>query len=451
MKVVVIGDGKVGKTLIEHISKEGHVVVVIDKKPEVIEELVNKHDVMGICGNGASYLIQKNAGVSNADLVIAATSSDETNLLACFVAKKLGAKSTIARVRGYEYNNQTKIMMRDFGMSMIINPEKETADEIKKILDFPELMRIDSFAKGAVDLVELYVPEKSSLVGQSLITLGQKYPFKVLICAVQRNDEVIIPTGSFTFQPKDKIHLTGTRKNIQTFLSKLQFSEDKIKNVLIIGGGKITTYLGKELLKDKYNVKIIEKDHKRCLELSELLPDASIICGDGADQTILEDEGLAGYDAVICLTGTDEENIIISMYSNKQKIKKIVTKVNKSSFAALMESISTASIVSPKDIISSKILSYVRAKNNSHGSNVVTLYKLVNNKVEAVEFNAKPKSRILNTPLRYLKLKPNMLISAILRDGEAIIPSGNDTILENDNVIVVTTNQFLSDLDSILE
>ena len=190
MKVVVIGDGKVGKTLIEHISKEGHVVVVIDKKPEVIEELVNKHDVMGICGNGASYLIQKNAGVTNADLVIAATSSDETNLLACFIAKKLGAKSTIARVRGYEYNNQTKIMMRDFGMSMIINPEKETADEIKKILDFPELIRIDSFAKGAVDLVELYVPEKSSLVGQSLITLGQKYPFKVLICAVQRGDEV---------------------------------------------------------------------------------------------------------------------------------------------------------------------------------------------------------------------------------------------------------------------
>lgn len=451
MKIVVIGDGKVGRAIVEHTCQEGHEVVVIDKNADVVEEIVNQYDVMGICGNGASYEIQNEAGVDKADLVVAATSSDETNVLSCMVAKKLGAKSTIARVRSYEYNNQINLMKRDFGITMTINPEKEAALEIMKIVNFPEAIRVDTFAKGNVDLVELYIPENSPLIGQTLASIHQKYQVKVLVCAVQRNEEVFIPTGSFTFQAKDKIHITASRSSVKQFLNKLGLIESKIKNVMIIGGGKIAVYLGNELLKSKYQVKIIEKDYERCLELSQLLPNATIIHGNGSDQRILTEEGLNDSDAIICLTGIDEENIIISMYAYKQNVHKIITKINKTSLIGLMESISMVSTISPKEITASRTVSYIRATNNSRGNNVITLYKLVNNQVEALEFKANEKSKALNICLKDLKLKKKILIAGIIRDGEVIIPSGENMIKANDSVIVVTTNPYLDELDDILE
>lgn len=451
MKIIVIGDGKIGRTIVEHTCQEGHEVVVIDKNPEAIEQVIDQYDVMGLVGNGASYDVQKNAGVDKSSLVIAATSSDETNILSCLVAKKLGAKSTIARVRSYEYLNQINLIKRDLGITMTINPEYEASSEIMKIIDFPEAIRVDSFGKGNVDLVELYISENSPLIGQSLISIYQKYQVKVLVCAVQRNDEVFIPTGSFVIQAKDKIHLTAKRNNLRKFLHKVGLIESKIKSVMIIGGGKMALYLGDELLKNKYQVKIIEKDYNRCLELSQLLPKASIICGDGSDQSVLDEEGMNDTDAIICLTGIDEENIIVSMYAYKQKVHKIITKINRTSLVGLMESISMASVISPKDIVASRIVSYIRAKNNSRGSNVITLYKLVNNKVEALEFQAKENKRLLNICLKDLKLKSKILIAGIIRDGKVIIPSGEDKILLNDSVIVVTTNQFLDDLNDILE
>ena len=451
MKVIVIGDGKVGRTIVEQVCQEGHEVVVVDTNYKSIEQAIDKYDVMGIVGNGASYDILKSAGADKANIVIAATSSDETNILSCLIAKKLGAKSTIARVRSYDYINQINIIKKDLGITMTFNPEYEASMEIMKIINFPEANRVDSFAKGNVDLVELYLPENSPLIGKSLIEIYQKYQVKVLVCAVTRNDEVFIPTGGFIFNSKDKIHITAKRSDLKRFLKKLGLIEDKIDSVMLIGGGKLSLYLGKELLKNKYEVKIIERDYKRCIELSELLPQATIIHGDGTDQQILEEEGIKTTDAVVCLTSTDEENIILSMYAYKQKVHKIITKINRPSFVGLMETISMASVISPKEIVASKIISYLRGKNNARGSNVVTLHKLVNNKVEALEFVAKDDKRLVNICFKDLKLKNNILIAGIIREGKAIIPNGDDMILVNDNVIVITINQLLDDLNDILE
>lgn len=451
MKLIVIGDGKVGRAIVEHACKEGHEIVVIDIEPESIDQIVEKYDVMGVCGNGASYDIQKSAGVDKNSLVIAATDSDETNILSCLIAKKIGAKSTIARVRNIEYMNQINIIKKDLGITMTINPEQEAANEITKIINFPEALQIDSFAAGKLDIVELYIPENSDLVGLQLMNLHKKYNARVLVCAVQRDEEVIIPTGQFVFQAKDKIHITAKKSEIKNFITKANLVEDKIKDVMIIGGGKISVYLGKELLKNKYNVKIIESNYERCEELSEVLPKASIICGDGSDQVVLQEEGISQCDAVICATGIDEENIIVSIYAHKLGIQKIVTKISKTSLVGLMESISLASVISPQEITATKIISYLRSLSNSRGSNIVTLHKLINNKVEALEFIAKDDKDITGIELKDLRLKPNTLIAAIIREGQVIYPSGTDIIEVNDSVIVVTTNQFLDDLSDILE
>lgn len=451
MKVIVIGSGKVGCTIIEHTSKEGHEVIAVDTDSKAVESIINRYDVMGLVGNGASYDVLKNAGVDKSSLVIAATSSDETNILSCLVAKKLGAKSTIARVRSHEYMNQLNLIKKDLGITMTINPEYESTLDIMKIIDFPEAIRIESFAKGKVDLVELYIPESSPLVGESLISIYQKYQVKVLICAVQRNDEVYIPTGSFVLNAKDKIHITAKKSELRKFLHKVGLIENKVKSVMIVGGSKMSVYLGKELLKDKYDVKIIENNYDRCVELSQLLKGATIIHGDGSDQNVLDEEGIKDKDAIVCLTGMDEENIIISLYANQQKVHKIITKINRTSLVGLIESISMASVISPKEIVASRIVSYIRGINNARGSNVLTLHKLVNNKVEALEFLAKEDKKITNIPLKDLRLKNNILIAGIIRDGKAIIPNGNDLIMKDDSVIVVTTNQYLDDLSDILE
>lgn len=452
MRVIVIGAGKVGHSIVENICQEGHQVIVIDKKEEVIEDIIDEYDVSGYVGNGASYDVLMEAGADKADLIVTTTTDDATNILACLIAQKIGAKATVARVRSYEYSNQLQIIRDGLGITMPINPESETANEITKIINFPSAIRVDSFADGRVDLVELFIPEGSPLIGQSLLSIYQTYQIKFLVCAVIRGEEAIIPTGSFTFQPKDKIYITtNNTTSLRTFLNKSGLQELKLKSVMIVGGGKISAYLGKELLNNKYTVKILEKDKARCVELSTLLPNATIICGDGTDQTVLTEEGFEHTDAIVCLTGSDEENIILTMYAEGQKIKKVITKVNKPSLVGLLESVSVSSVVSTKDITASKIISYIRSVNNTRGSNVITLHKIANNKVEAVEFLAKTNKRLLNIALKDLKLKKNILIAAIIRNNEVIIPSGNDFINLDDKVIIVTTNQYLNDLNDILE
>lgn len=450
MRIIVIGDGKVGRAIIEHICQEGHEVVVIDKNPDVVEEMINQYDVMGITGNGASYEILENAGVSRSDLVIASTSSDELNILSCIFSKKLGAKATVARVRSYEYDKQRDLMKDDLGITLTINPESEAANEIFRVLTFPEATKVDTFANGKVDLIELFVPEKSPLIGKRLFELQKAYNVKVLVCAVSRGDEVIIPDGSFVFQEGDKINVTAQRSELKTFLNKLGLIESAIKSVLIIGGGKITHYLAQELLKSKFEVKIIEKNRNRCLELAESLPGASIINGNGTDQTILTEEGIYDCDALVSLTGIDEENIIISMYANSIGVHKIIAKVNNPSFAKLMKSIDVASVISPKAVTAAKTLRYIRATSNARGNNIVNLYKIVNGKAEAIEFIAKEDHKMLNVPLKDLTLKKNVLIGGIIRNDEVIIPSGIDVLKLNDRVIVVCADQYLDDLSDIL-
>lgn len=450
MKIVVIGDGKVGRTIIEHMSREGHEIVVIDKNPKVIDQIVDLFDVMGMCGSGTSYDTLKEAGVKKADVVIATTPSDEINLLSCVVAKSLGAKSTIARVRSHEYSKQVELMSQELEISMIVNPESEAATEILNIINFPEANKVETFRKGKLEIVELYIPENSPLVGLSLASLHAKFPVELLIGIVQRNGEVTIPNGSFVLDAKDKIHVVASRANLKSFLSKLGLEEMKLKEIMIIGGGKISFYLAQHLLKAKYKVKIIENNYERCLELSDLLPQATIIHGDGTDQSLLMDEGIKGIDAVVSLTGIDEENIIISMYAQKQEVKKVVAKINKTALSNILESVGVASVISPKDITADRILGYIRSTNNSRNSNIERLYKLADNQVEAVEFVAKAKSKVIDKPIKKLSLRPNTLIAAIIRDNEVFIPNGNSVIAEGDSVIIISKDRILYELNDIL-
>ncbi|MBQ4357248.1 MAG: Trk system potassium transporter TrkA, partial [Acholeplasmatales bacterium] len=449
MKIVIVGAGKIGSAIVKHVSEENHEVIVIDDDPKVIEEIVNQYDVLGISGNGVSYEMQKEAGVANADIFIAVTTSDEANMLACLIAKKLGAKHTIARVRDYEYTKQIDLMTGALEITRTINPEHEASKEIMRIINFPEALKVDSFAHGNCDLTELFIPEDSPLVGQSLMSMASKIGFKVLVCAVQRGNEVIIPKGQFVFEAKDKIHLISSQEASRGFISKLGLQSAKLKDIMIIGAGKITTYLADALIKNKFNVKIIEINPDKAKELAELLPNATVVLGDGSDQNLLREEGILNSDAVICLTGIDEENIIISLYANKLNVKKIITKVNRASFQGLLESIEMGSVISPKDLAANQIVSYIRATSNARGNNVLTLHKIVDNQVEAIEFLVTDSSKVLNIPLKDLELRKDILIAGIIRNHQVIIPSGMTSIEKGDSVIVVS-KEVLSDLDEIL-
>ena len=396
MKIIVIGCGKIGKTIIEHVSKEGHSLVIVDNNREKVEELIERYDVMGVVGNGASLDIQEEAGVKSADLVIAVTPEDEINILASMVAKKLGASSTIARVRNPEYLRQTKLMQEELGLSMVVNPEQETADEIINMVNLPSLLKLEPFAKGKVNLVEILVEENNPLIGETLITMSKKIKTKVLICAIQRASHVIIPNGNFKIEQGDRLSITANASSLVTFLKELNLIKSPLKNIMIIGGGKISYYLAKELSNKKYHIKLIEMNKNRAEEMAEALPKVDVICGDGTDHDLLIEEGIEASDACIALTNVDEENIIVSMYATRLKIKKVIAKIKRNSFLTMVNDLGIASIVSPKDIVASKIISYIRALSNKRGSNVLTLYKLVNNQVEALEFDAKKKEKFYN-------------------------------------------------------
>lgn len=356
MKIIVIGCGKIGKTIIEHVSKEGHSLVIVDNNREKVEELIERYDVMGVVGNGASLDIQEEAGVKSADLVIAVTPEDEINILASMVAKKLGASSTIARVRNPEYLRQTKLMQEELGLSMVVNPEQETADEIINMVNLPSLLKLEPFAKGKVNLVEILVEENNPLIGETLITMSKKIKTKVLICAIQRASHVIIPNGNFKIEQGDRLSITANASSLVTFLKELNLIKSPLKNIMIIGGGKISYYLAKELSNKKYHIKLIEMNKNRAEEMAEALPKVDVICGDGTDHDLLIEEGIEASDACIALTNVDEENIIVSMYATRLKIKKVIAKIKRNSFLTMVNDLGIASIVSPKDIVPVKLL-----------------------------------------------------------------------------------------------
>lgn len=439
-----------GTEIIKHVCHENHEVIVIDSSSSVIESIINEYDVMGYCGKGASYEVLMNAGVDKADLFIAVTESDEANMLACLIAKKIGAKHTIARVRDYEYTNQVDLMTDALEITRTINPELESAKEILRIINFPEAARVDSFAHGNADITEFYISEDSPLVGMSLKQINSKLGVSILICAVKRDKEVVIPNGNFVIQGKDRISLISSQEQSKAFISKLGLSKTKMKDILIIGASRISYYLAEGLIKNNYNVKVIELNQAKATTFAESIPQANVIVGDGSDQNLLRDEGMQNFDAVVCLTGKDEQNIIVSLYANQQNVKKIITKVNKASFAGLLGSIQMGSVIFPQEIAANQVVSYIRASSNVGGNNIITLHKIVENQVEVSEFIASNNSKALNIQLKDLNLKKGILIGGIIREHQIIIPSGMTSIQERDSVIIVSKDIILNDLDDIL-
>lgn len=453
MRIIIIGCGTIGRTVIEHLSKEGHTITIIDSDKERVEKLIERFDVMGVVGNGASLDIQQEAGAKNADLVITVTSSDEVNILACLVAKTIGAKNTIARVRNPEYRNQSITMKDELGLSMIVNPEEETAVEILSMINLPSISKIERFAKGKVNIVEILIEEGNPLIGETLISMGRKMKTSFLICAVQRGNEVIIPSGNFIIKKGDRINFTANSTVLNTVLTELNLIKSSLRNVMIVGAGKIAYYLAKSLTssKNKYKVKMIENDKARAEEMAELLPKATIIHGDGTNHEILLEEGIEEVDAFVALTSVDEENIIVSMYANSLGVRKTIAKVKREGLLGIVSDLGITNNVSPKNIVANKIISYIRAIANKRGSNIITLYKLVNNQIEALEFLAKKKERFYDKPLKDLKIKDGCLIACIIREDEVIIPKGSDCIKLNDSVLVITTHKNFDDLKDVIE
>lgn len=450
MKIVIIGAGKIGVTLADQLLREGHEITVVDENPEALDA-VGTMDVLAVHGNGISQEAQLEAGIPEADLAIAVMSTDEQNLLACLIAKKLGVGSTIARVRNPEYSSGIRLVKDDLGLSMALNPELASASEIARILRAPSAIKIDTFSGGRVELHKVRLPEDSPLDGTKLTELG-KTQSGVLICAVERGEhDVFIPSGSFELKAGDRISFVAKPKIAAKFFPKLGIKTNPVKHVLLLGGGRISYYLAKQMLDFGANVKIIESNKEICNFLAEQLPDASIVYGDATNEHLLAEEGISKMDAVASLTGIDEENVLMSLYARSVTDAKIVTKINRPTFSDIIRSMDLGSVFHPRYIAADHIVRFVRAMQNSLGSNVETLYKIVGNKAEALEFRATNKSAVCGKPLMELQLLPDLLIGAINRGGKILTPAGRDTIEPGDTVIVVTTVTGLNDLDDILD
>ena len=443
MKIVIIGDGKVGHKLTAQLSEENYDVVLIDQNEGKLKEAVNELDIFCITGNGADAAVQKQADVPHADLVIACASTDELNMLSCLLARRLGARHTIARVRNPVYYRQIDLLKEDLHLSMAVNPELTAANEISRVLLFPETSKVETFMKGRVELVEFNIRENSPLVGLSLAEVYRKFQIKILVCAVKRETEVYIPDGDFVLQQGDKMHIAAAHQDLESFFKSLGHKNAKVKKVLICGGGHVCFYLAGQLLQAGMQVKIIERDQRRCEELCELLPKATVINGDAADHDLLIEEGIGEADAVVSLTGMDEENIIMALFAKTQGVGKIIAKVNEDSRAQMVEGLGIDSIVSAKSATADAIMSYVRARNNSASSaNVETMYQLLGGRVEALEFIIKSECRFTNVPLKNLKTRQNNLIACIGRNRSIIIPNGEDHLEVGDSVIVVTKDHI---------
>ena len=395
--------------------------------------------------------MQSEAGVQKADLLIAATSADEINMLACMVAKKLGAKHTIARVRDPQYQQQMFFLKEELGLSVVVNPEQSAASEISRLMRFVPAIKAEPFAKGKIDLVEFKVKENSPLDGVQLSDFYRQFKVKILVCAARRGEEVFIPKGNFIIRSGDKLTILAAPAEISSFFRTVGTFQRKVRDVMVVGGGRIAYYLARQLIETGIHVKIIEKDEKRCNQLFDLLPKATILHGDGTDHELLSEEGLDKTDALIALTGIDEENIILSMYANSLNVDKVVTKVNNARLAEMLAPMGIESVISPKEIAANRIISYVRAMTNATGSNVEMLYRLADNKVEALEFRVRESSRCIGVPLKDMPIKDDVLVGAIIRGGTCIIPGGDDVIKAHDSVIVVTTMNGLHELDNILK
>lgn len=452
MKIIIFGCGKIGTTLISSLSAEGHDIIAIDRNPKTVEEVTNIYDVIGLCGNGIDCDTMAEAGIEDAELFVAVTGSDELNMLGCFMARKMGAKHTVARIRNPEYNDENLgFMKQQLSISVTLNPELSVAHEVLNLLRFPSATKIETFSERKLEIVDFHLKEDSPIVGQTLSELRRKNQAKFLVCDVVRNDEVFIPDGNFILREGDTVGLTASHDEIIKLFRSLGTVQKHVKSVMILGASRITYYLAKRLLLDGVTVKIIDKDPERCAEFSRKLPQAIMILGDGMDQEVLLEEGLRSTDAFITLTGTDEENILSSFFAVNQEVPTVITKVNRPEFASTAERLGLDRIVSPKNTVSNVVSRYARALENSMGSNVETLYKLADGKAEVLEFNVLPDFEYIDIPLKDMKLKKNILIAGIIRRRKPIIPSGSDVIMSGDKVIVVASGRQLGDLSDIME
>ena len=450
MKIIIVGCGNVGATLAEQLSKEGHNITVIDEKEKLISDITNTYDVMGIVGNGAVYSVQLEADIEKADLLIAVTGKDELNLLCCLIAKKAGGCQTVARVSNPIYYREIAYIKEELGLSLVINPDFAVATEIARLLKFPSALRIDTFAKGRVELVKYRIPQSSVLANMALKEVSSRFKSDVLICIVERGEELYIPDGNFVLQSGDEITIVAASVKIAAFFTKIGVPTTRAKDTMIIGGGETSFYLGKQLSDMGVQVKIVDKSKERCEELCELLPDAMIILGDGTDRDLLLEEGMEKAESFVSMTNFDEENIILSLFAKSRSRAKIITRVHRIAYDEIIDSMDLGSIVYPKHITAESIIKYVRAMDNSMGSNIETLYRLNDNRVEALEFLIREDCPLIGKPLQELKLKKNILVCSINHNGSIQTPSGQSVMSVGDTVVVVTTTTGFHDIRDIL-
>jgi trk system potassium uptake protein TrkA len=451
VKIIVIGCGKIGEELAGVLSHEGNDITIIDKNEQVVQTVCDRYDVMGVVGNGASYPTQLEAEVGSADLMIAVTGSDELNLLCCLIAKKAGNCSTIARVRNPEYNTEVPFLKEELGLAMIINQEQTAASEIARILRVPSAIEVTTFARGRVELLRLRIPEKSEVDGLSLVEMHHRLNANVLVCTVQRDGQIVIPNGNYILRSGDDISIVCEADAEKIFFRHIGIRQQPVRRVMIIGGGDIAYYLAEALSAYGMSVKIIEKKFERCEFLSEKMPRITVIHGDGSSRELLEEEDLGSCDAVVTLTGIDEENVILSLYAKQSGVRKVITKINHITFKEVIDSLNLDSTIEPRHLTAEYILQYVRARRNASGSNMETLHKIIDGRAEAIEFTIKDDFKRKNISLQALPIRKNVLIACITRDGKIIQPRGADVLLPGDSVVVVTVDSQLDDIDDIFE
>jgi trk system potassium uptake protein TrkA len=452
MNIIISGCGKIGLSIIDSLVKEGHDITIIDVLPQVIEDTANVHDTIGVCGNCTDCEVLKEARVDEAELFVAVTGSDETNMLACFLAKRLGARHTIARIRNPEYNYQAMVFLRQqLDLSMVLNPEMLAAQELYNILKFPSADKIEHFSRRNFEMIEISLKPDSVLDDVSLIEMREKYKAKVLVCAVQRGEDVFIPNGSFRLKGGDKLGITATSSEMLKFFKEINAYQKHGKDTIILGGSRIAYYLSKMLIADGSTVKVIDKDQDICTHFCDDIPKATVVLGDGTLQELLLEEGIKDTDAFVSLTGIDETNILVSVLASSFNVPKVIAKINRDELHLLAENLGLDTIVSPKRIVADVLVGYARALRNSLGSNIETLYRLMDDHVEAIEFLVSDDFNALNVSLKEMHLKKNILIAGIIRAKKPLIPTGNDVILAGDKVIIIAADRRIEELSDILE
>lgn len=452
MKIIVVGCGKIGSTIIESLVNEGHDVTAVDKITRVVSDVVDMYDCMGICGSGTDYDVLAEAGTADCDLFVSVTGEDEFNMLSCFLAKRMGAGHTIARIRNPEYNDKNLgFMKQELGLSLAINPELLAAQETYNLLKIPSAIKMETFSRRNFVMVEIKVRENSPLNNMNLIDMRKEYNAKFLVGAVTRGEEIFIPDGNFTLKTGDRLAITSSPYEIVKLLKLLGLMQKKAKNVIILGASKTAYYLAKMLLNSGNTVKIIDQDTQKCAELAEALHGAVMIQGDATKQEVLIEEGIKKVDAFAALTGIDEENILLSLFASTQNVPKVVSKINRDDFSALAEKIGIESIVSPRRLIADVLVRYARGLQNSMGSKMETLYQMMDGKAEALEFRIDEDCPLINIPLKDMKLKRNILIAGIIRGRKGYIPTGDDCINAGDLVIVLAAGHRINDVTDIIK